>query len=371
MQRAFLADMAYNIGMAYISLVLPFALPAPEFASDLIRALEAPALAALLSRHADAAVRPLEAPARVLPHELWIARALGLAQGLTPAFGAAAMRGLGLDPGTGTWFVVNPAHIQIAHSHLMLGDVRQLDLRDEDARALFDAARECAELAGRALVYGDAGTWFLRADDWDELGTASPDAAVGMNLTDWMPSGPPARALRKLQNEVQMAWHTHPVNAARESRGQSVVNGFWPWAGASIATEHAQRLLAQASGKAAVRPQVATFESPGWLNALAEPELRLDTLPAVVDAITKARSDLLVACGNVAAPAIAADWSGWLTEMGRLEAGLFAPLHELLARGRIKSLCLVLSHRDGHLDTLTTTMAQRKFWRRPSLERLT
>jgi hypothetical protein len=30
----------------------------------------------------------------------------------------------------------------------------------------------------------------------------------------------------------------------------------------------------------------------------------------------------------------------------------------------------VLSHRDGHLDTTTTTMAQRKFWRRPSLERL-
>lgn len=366
--------MAYNMRMAHISLVLPFALPAPEFASDLIRALDAPALAALLARHADGAVHPLEGPARVLPHELWIARALGLARALAPAFGAAAMRGFGLDPGTGTWFVVNPAHIQIAHSHLMLGDVRQLDLRDDEARALFEAARESAEHAGHALVYGDAATWFLRADDWDELNTASPDAAVGMNLTDWMPSGAPARALRKLQNEVQMAWHTHPVNGARERRGQAPVNGFWPWAGASIATEHAQRLLATASGKPAARPRIAAFETPGWLTALAEPELRLASLAAVVDAAgaaQEAQGDLLIACGNVAAPAIAADWSGWLAEIGRLEAELFAPLHALLVRGRIKSLRLVLSHRDGHLDTLTTTMAQRKFWRRPSLERLT
>jgi hypothetical protein len=360
--------------MAHISLVLPFALPAPEFAPDLIRALDAPALAAMLTRHVHQSVHPLEGAARVLPHELWIARALGLAQGLAPAFGASAMRGFKLDPGTGTWFLVSPAHIQIAHSHLMLGDVRDLGLSEADSRALFEAARPCFTDAGCTLEYGDADTWFMRADDWDELHTASPDAVVGMNLTDWMPSGPPARAFRKLQNEVQVTWFAHPANAARESRGQAAVNGFWPWAGASVATEHAQRLLAQASGKPVARARVAAFEAPGWLTALAEPALRLSSLDAVVDAVLDAaagaKDGLLLACGNVAAPSIAADWHGWLAQMARLEAGLFAPLHEAVARGRIKTLRLVLSHRDGHLDTTTTPMAQRKFWRRPSLERL-
>jgi len=56
--------------------------------------------------------------------------------------------------------------------------------------------------------------------------------------------------------------------------------------------------------------------------------------------------------------------------MHALEAALFAPLLAALKGGRIKSLRLVLSHRDGHLDTTTTPMAQRKFWRRPTLERL-
>jgi hypothetical protein len=56
--------------------------------------------------------------------------------------------------------------------------------------------------------------------------------------------------------------------------------------------------------------------------------------------------------------------------MHALEASLFAPLLAAVKQGRIKSLRLVLSHRDGHLETTTTPMAQRKFWRRPTLERL-
>jgi hypothetical protein len=72
----------------------------------------------------------------------------------------------------------------------------------------------------------------------------------------------------------------------------------------------------------------------------------------------------------VAAPGIAADWSGWLQQMQRLETELFAPLLAALGTGRVKSVRLVLSHRDGHLETTTTPMAQRKFWRRPTLERL-
>jgi hypothetical protein len=355
--------------MAHISLVLPFALPAPEFASDLVRALEAPALAALLSRSSARAFRPLEATARVLPHELWIARALGLAHGTAPGIAASAMRGYGLDPLDGTWFVVNPGHIQIAHSHLMLDDTRQLDLREDESRALFDSARACCEEAGHSLLYGAPDTWFLRADDWDAIHTSSPDAAVGMNLTDWVPSGAQSRAFRKLQNEVQVSWYTHPVNAAREARGQAPVNAIWPWGGASVAAEHAQMLVARAAGKLAPRPAVSTYAAPGWLTALAEQ--RLESLSNIAGQLAGgSEGGRLLAVGNVAAAAIAADWHGWLQQMHALEETLFAPLLEAVKQGRIKTLRLVLSHRDGHLDTTTTPMAQRKFWRRPTLEHL-
>jgi hypothetical protein len=353
--------------MAHISLVLPFALPAPEFAPDLTRALQAPALAALLSRSSGGEFRPLEASARVLPHELWIAHALGLAHDLVPGVAASAMRGYGLDPGDGMWFVVNPTHIQIARTHLQMGDTRHLDLRESEARALFDSARPCFEDAGHALAWGTHDTWFMRADDWTEITTASPDAAVNMNLTDWMPSGAQARAFRKLQNDVQVTWFTDPANAAREARGQLPINSFWPWGNASMATEHAQQLVAKVSGKPLVRPRVAAFDTPGWLTALAD--RRLDALTGL-DALLDGADNWLLACGNVVAPGIAADWSGWLQQMQHLETELFAPLLAALKQGRIKEVRLVLSHRDGLLETTTTPLAQRKFWRRPTLERL-
>ncbi len=356
--------------MAHISLVLPFALPVPEFAPDLIRALEAPALAALLSRSSSQLFRPLEGSARVLPHELWIARSLGLANGTAPGFATSSMRGYGLDPGDGTWFIVNPAHIQIAHSHLMMGDTRRLDLREEEARGLFDSARACCEDAGHALLYGAPDTWFLRADTWDGIQTASPDAAVGMNLTDWVPAGAQARAFRKLQNEVQVSWYTHPVNAAREARGQAPINSIWPWAASSMAGEHALKLVARAAGKLAPQPAVATYATPGWLTALADQ--RLDSLDGIGGLVADGGGDKgrLLVCGNAAAAAIAADWHAWLQEMHTLEQMLFAPLLAALKQGRIKALRLVLSHRDGHLETTTTAMAQRKFWSRPTLEHL-
>lgn len=359
--------------MVTLSLVLPFALPAPEFAADLVRALQAPALAVLLSRHARQERQPLDAAARCLPHELWLARALGLAHddadGPAPGIAPAAMRGLGLDPAGGTWFVVNPGHIQIARTHLMMDDLRALDLREDEARALFDAALPDVEAAGHTLAYGSADTWFMRADDWHGMRTASPDAAVGMNLTDWLPSGPHARAFRKLQNDVQVAWFTDPANAARERRGRSPVNAIWAWGGAGDAAGEARRLVAQAGGKPLARPALATVDVPGWMAALATH--RLDDPSAALDAALGAEDDLIVVCGGAAAPAIAADWGRWLAQMQAFEAALFAPLHAALTQGRIDRLRLVLSHRDGLLDTTTTRMAQRKFWRRPTLEALT
>jgi hypothetical protein len=362
--------------MPQISIVLPFALPAPEFAPDLVRALTAPALAALLSRTSSHKLVALDDAVRALPHEQWLANTLGEVEDGKIALAGAVMRGFGLDPGAGTWFIINPSHIEIARSHLMMADLRHLALSDEDGRALFGAAREsCAEV-GLALEYGDAQTWFLRADDWSAIDTATPDTAVGMDLRDWMPTGQRAIAYRKLQNEVQMAWYTHPANAAREARGLPPINAFWLWSGSThLANRHH---VVAATGSAPPRgthadspksgrwPTIATFETPGWLSALASRKLtRLSDIASGVP------EDTLLICDNVSAPAIAADWGGWLQQMQRLEAELFAPLLDALMHGRVNQVELVLSHRHARAEFTTTAMAQRKFWRRPTLERLT
>ena len=338
--------------MAHITLVLPFALPLPEFAPDLVRALQAPALSALLSRTSTARRAPKADTAHALPHETWLARELGLGDDGAIPFAVAAMRGFGLDSGAGRWYIVTPAHIQIARSHLMMADTRQVSLDDADGRALFDAAKGLCEEIGHELRYGDAHTWFLRADDWTGFETASPDTVANMDLTDFMPKGAGAQAYRRLQNEVQMAWHAHPVNAAREARRLPVVNAFWVW-GAS-----AQSQLPPA--------KMATYAVPGWLAALGQQ--RLDSLDRLDDVL--AQGGLLVA-GNLGEAALAADWNGWLQGMQHLEENLFAPLLAAVKDGRVRELRLVLSSREALADYTTTAMAQRKFWRRPTLDSLT
>src|ERR1700693_6357758 len=70
---------AYNRAMNDLDILLPFGLPPPDTARDLIRECHTPALASLLSRtgapHGAQAVDPF---ARALAHEVWLARRFGL-----------------------------------------------------------------------------------------------------------------------------------------------------------------------------------------------------------------------------------------------------------------------------------------------------
>jgi hypothetical protein len=339
--------------MTQFTLVLPFALPPPELAPDLMRALQAPALASLLTRTSAHSVATFHPGARSLPHELWLARALGTPAGESCPFATAAMRGFGLDPSDGTWFIVNPAHIEIARSHLLMNDLRRLQLSETDARALFDAAKPYFDEIDKTLLYGDAQTWFMRADGWAGLDTASPDAATGQNLADWLPTGAVAIEYRKLQNEVQMLWFEHPVNLARASRGQPAVNSFWPWAPAS------------ASNASRTEATMASIDCPPWLAVIARPVP--DSLPEFLGA---ARQDTQLVCGSLGEPAIATDWSGWLLQMQSLEQQLFTPLLAAVRNGSIGKVELIMSRRDAQASFTTTTMAQRAFWRRPTLNRL-
>jgi len=352
--------MPYNLAMNELTMVLPFALPPPELAPDLIRALQAPALAALVSRTSASQFIAFDNSTRVLPHEAWLSHLLGLgaapqAPAAAAPFAVAAMRGFGLPPADGHWFIVHPIHVQIARNHLVMDDMRLLTVSEADGRALFEAAEPYFSDAGKPLLYGDAATWFVRADDWAGLRTASPDAAAGQNLTAWMPEGEPAAACRKLQNEIQMLWFEHPVNEAREARGQKALNAFWLWGGAAAP--------AGATTPAAPAPLIA--DGPSWLAALADPARR-----GTFDALIGHAGTSLLCLDSLSGAALASDWSSWLQQMQQLEEQWFAPLLSALTQGRLGRLTLVLDHRDAWATFSSSKNAQRKFWRKPTLTRL-
>lgn len=341
--------------MKQLTVVVPHALIPTELAKDLTRAYSAPALAMLLGRHSTRTQTVTEPDARLLPHEAWLARRLSGVAGDQPPLAHAAMRALGVPAQDGWWFIVHPVHLALARTHMVLGDPRKLHLDEADARALFDCAKPYFDEVGKTLLYGDANTWFMRADDWRDMRTASPDAAVGENLADWMPDGPAKRDFRKLQNEVQMLWHAQAVNAAREQRGLVPVNSFWMWGGAE--------------GTPAALPQLAEVAEVAclpWLSVLATPALR-DTDVATVLARPQ---DTMTVLGAALPSGKEADWSAWLMQMQQLEQQWFAPLLDALRGGGVKTLELVLTSRTHSVTYTITKGALRKFWRSPSLQGL-
>ena len=377
--------------MSDIEIFVPFGLPPAEHAADLLRELQLPALAMLLARarrlpipaspvverDADASAdwargsRCLDSQhdgfARALPHEMWLARHFGLADPThpdnSPPVAAALMRTCGIRPDPGHWFIVQPVHYHVARDHLVLTDPRALGLADGDARALFATALRSFEQAGLELRYGNADYWFVRADRHRDLLTATPDATCGHNIHIWMPEGTSARAWRKLQNEVQMDWHTHSVNAARTEAGRTPVNSLWLWGGAGVPTETASKAAARAE---------SLFNFQGWYAAFGQ-YTSSSTIVPDADAQTLLASSephRFVMLDSLIGPALAGDWASWLEYMRMFEVSWFGPILRALHKGDIASISLIVNHNTRLRQWRTNRNGLRKIWQKPALNRL-
>ena len=340
--------------MNQLTVLIPFALPPAELARDLLRQTRAPALAMLLARASQAAPPQACDPfSRALPHEHWLAQHFGLARSTadsSPPAATALMQRFGHAPGAGHWFVLHPAHIHVARDHLVLTDIAQLQLEPSQAQKLFDAAAPLFVELGYELIYGDARTWFIRADAWAGLRTSTPAAASGRNVDIWMPEGPGELAWRKLQNEVQMQWFTEAINDDREARGLKTINSIWLWGG-SDATAHAT-------------PGAASFAPGGW-------RLPLGTGAAAdLQQLTTTPGTRLLVLDELIELALAEEWGLWLQRMEQLDREWLAPLLEALRAGAIDRFELVLTGSDRVRQLSSSRARLRKFWVKPSLSRL-
>lgn len=347
--------------MSHLDILLPFGLLPAELSADLLRELHLPALALLTARAASerAAVTTDHDFLRALPHERWLASRFGLSESRnsSPPIASALMQSLDLQAPAGTWFVLQPVHIHIARDHLVLTDPRQLPLDEEEARALFDIAKPLFEETGRELLFGNARTWFVRADDWHAVQTATPDAAAGHNIDIWMPKGPGERDWRKVQNEVQMHWFAHPLNAEREARGQKPVNSLWLWGGAAA--------------ELPVRHEYThAFNLRDWMAGFGQFISQRVPDASAAEVIAVAPQNGLLVLDTLLAPALSNDWGSWLERMRRLESGWFAPLLDAIRAGSLDRISLTLTN-DVHTSRLTITRSSlRKFWIKPSLAAL-
>ncbi|MGO4328341.1 hypothetical protein AB4Z48_24730 [Cupriavidus sp. 2TAF22] len=355
--------------MTHLTLIVPFSVP-PGAATEahgggnnamleaLLRQLELPALGKLLTRASPGPRERHDDPfLRSLPHERWLAGRAGLDTVRVPSApfmrlaDMAAAGTPGADDGQ-AWACLQPVHIHAARDHLVLMNPVHLRLRAGEAAALYEAVSGLLQESGIALETPQPDRWYLPEAAFGPLVAASPLRATGRNIDAWMQSGERARDWRRLQNEIQMTWHDHPVNQAREAAGEQTVNSVWLHGGGKLQavprladtalTDDAfLRGLALAGG-GACRPAPPRF---GAIDATPAPGRTMVLLEDAVEAH------------------IGEDWGLWIERMHALEASWFAPALAALEDGTLPALTLVLAG-DNHYAEFTVRRADlRKFWR--------
>jgi hypothetical protein len=271
-----------------IAFAAPLSAPGREALARRDGAAWLPRLAALLAHGRPVRPDPADESdewSLTPPHERELARALGwhCGDGLVP-LAARLARADGIDVGARAWAVLTPAHWRIGTEQVSLADPAELRLDEADSRALFDAASGLFTSEGFELAWGAATRWYAAHEDFATLRTASLDRVIGRNVDRWLGDDPAARRVRRLQAEVQMLLHAHPVNAAREAQGLAAVNSFW------------------LSGSGA-----AQADGPGATAGA----VRFDT--------------------SLRGPALAEDWDAWARAWSLLDEG---PIAALLERAR-------------------------------------
>ena len=164
-----------------------------------------------------------EAPLH-MPHERLHAQALGWGQEAS-ALPWAAWQTRQTSNTPQAW--MTPCHWQIGMDQVVMLDPASLFLSDEESQQLLQAMQPFLQEDGLQVTWHSALKWHVQGEGLADLATASLDRVIGQNVKPWLPVGPAARPLQRLQSEMQMLLYNHPVNDARDARRQITVNSFW------------------------------------------------------------------------------------------------------------------------------------------------
>jgi len=273
-------------------LLIPFASPLSEDGAQSLRKLSLPHLQRVLGRLEPTLRLGTDEYSLSTPHECALAATWGWqgGEGQLP-FAAREAQQDGIAVADLAWALLTPVHWEVGRDRVKLADPELLALDDAESRTLFDAVRGLFESEGFALAWGAPQRWYAAHESFAKLACASLDRAVGRNVDPWLPGGPQARLLRRLQNEVQMLLHDHPVNRVREAEGRQSVNSLW-------------------------------LSGCGRHQAVGTVDVDVDVEPAL------------------RGPLLHEDWPAWSAAWEALDAGPVAALAQRLAQGEAASLTL-------------------------------
>jgi hypothetical protein len=309
--------------------------------------MRAPALELLLARGRSASTES-RSP------EAWLQHAFALEEESLPA-GALTLAAEGRDPGAHCWGRADPVHLRLMRERLVVVPAAAFPLSSEEAEALVEALNR--HFADRlSLTPLEPARWCAKLDRPFALNAVSPLEAAGRDADLAQRIGGEAgKRWASLLNEAQMLLHAHPVNLAREARGEPTVNSLWLWG------------VGPAPRVPPSRWQSVCADDPIALGLARLAGARHRPLPARADRwLETAPEDgrHLVLLDALRAPLALGHTAAYGESLAALESEWFAPLLAALRAGRVGMVTVHVPDCAGALFE-TTRGDLRRFWRRP------
>jgi hypothetical protein len=307
----------------------------------------APALELLLARGRSASSESQS-------FEAWLQHAFALEEESLPA-GALTLAADGREPGEHCWGRADPVHLRLMRDRLVVVPAAAFSLSGEEAEALVEALNR--HFADRlALTPLEPARWCAKLERPFAFNAVPPLEAAGRDADLAQRIGGEAgKRWASLLNEAQMLLHAHPVNLAREARGEPTVNSLWLWG------------VGPAPRVPPSRWQSVCADDPIALGLARLAGARHRRLPARADAWLEAAPEdgrHLVLLDALRAPLALGHTAAYGESIAALESEWFAPLLAALRAGRVGMVTVHVPDCAGaSFEIIRGDL--RRFWRRP------
>ncbi|MGA9666516.1 MAG: hypothetical protein WBQ69_08735 [Gallionella sp.] len=219
----------------------------------------------------------------------------------------------------GCWMRADPVNLSLQRDRLLLAGVQA---------GIEEAAVLCASLnahfdgQGMEFFAPHPQRWYLRLDTLPRIKTTPLSEVIGGDVRSFLPTGEDAMRWHQLFNGIQMLLHAHPLNEAREARGELPINSLWLWG---------------AGGQ--LEPLRKIYDFAGSDDVLAEmfaaaADIPFAAMPAKWNEDSVAGRQLLVWTGLRSALQ-QGDLSAWQSALQDFENGYAQPLWAALRSGKI------------------------------------
>lgn len=140
----------------------------------------------------------------------------------------------GHTPGSDCWMRLDPVCLHPDRTEAILVAHDELALDDNEANALQESIRPLLDEWSVRLIKTTPHDWYAQLPEHISLSTTAMIEAKGLGISRLMPTGKDQIKWHGLMNEVQMLWHTHPVNLEREQQGRLQASSVWMWGCGSL-----------------------------------------------------------------------------------------------------------------------------------------